>query len=420
MSKSNANPDPDRQAQRTYAVVWLANFLAAIGMMSFIPFFPSYLKHLGVEADLVPIWAGACVGAAPLAAALMSPIWGALGDRYGRKPMVLRALVGIVIFVGAMSLATTPLQLFALRIGQGVFSGFLPPSVTLVTLSFPAGRQGRIAGGLQAAMAGGTIIGPLFGSFFRSTFSPNLLFLATASLCAMAALLVLLFTREPEGEDAASGGSLDGPGGAAVLVDVFRRLGSMLKKPRMGPALLFLFAAQFGMGATNPQLELFVQQLHPAWTQAQVTTHTAWLFSIMAVSAVLTMPQWGRIGDERGHGRVLIVSALVAGLSMFVSGAAPVFLVLLLGRLVLGLFGSGFAPAAFGIVAGVTPRSEQGAANGAVFSARALAMAISSMVGGALVSVIGMRGLFHAAGALLCLLAIFGFKRMWRPATPVQ
>ena len=420
MSTAEAPPSvppggEDRDAQRTYLAVWAANFLAAIGMMSFIPFFPSYLAHLGVEDRLVPLWAGICVGAAPLAAALMGPVWGALGDRYGRKPMLLRALLGIVVFVGLMSLARTPVELLVLRLGQGVFSGFLPPSVTLVSLSFPAGRQGRVAGGLQAAMAGGTIVGPLFGSFFRANYAPHLLFLATASLALLAALLVAFGTREPAGEDAAAGGALgadDRTGPLAMLADVFVRLGSMLRKPRMGPALLFLFAAQFGVGATNPQLELFVAHLHPDWTQAEVTRHTGWLFSVMAVAAVATMPRWGRIGDERGHGRVLVISALVSGLAMFVSGLAPVFWVLLVGRLLLGVFGSGLAPAAFGVVAGVTPRAEQGAANGAVFSARALAMAISSMLGGALVSLVGLRGLFVAAGALLLLLSLAGRGRL--------
>ena len=411
--------DPDRRAQRTYLVVWAANFLAAIGMMAFIPFFPSYLAHLGVEPALVPLWAGLLVGAAPLAAAFMGPVWGALGDRYGRKPMALRALVGIVLFVSLMSLARTPLELLLLRLGQGTFSGFLPPSVTLVSMSFPSGQQGRIAGGLQAAMAGGTIVGPLFGSFFRANFAPHLLFLATAGLALVAALSVALLTREPRGEVAVTGRDLgerelasDRPSGLSVLIDIFRRLASMLKKPRMGTALLFLFAAQFGMGATNPQLELFVAHLHPDWTQAQVTRQTGWLFSLMAVAAVVAMPRWGRVGDERGHGRVLVLAALVSGLSMFVAGAAPVFAVLLIGRLVLGLFGSGLAPAAFGIVASVTPRAEQGAANGAVFSARALAMAISSMLGGALVSLLGLRGLFFAAGTLLVCLALSGRGRL--------
>jgi DHA1 family multidrug resistance protein-like MFS transporter len=408
------HPDAaDRAAGRTYVVVWIANFLAAIGMMAFLPFFPSYLRGLGVPEANLSLWAGLCMGAAPLAAALMGPVWGALGDRFGRKPMVLRALFGLVVFVGLMSLARTPVELLVLRIGQGVFSGFLPPSVTMVTMSFPSGRGGRIAGGLQAAMASGAILGPLFGSLFRETFEARFLFLATASLCAVGGLLVLVFTREP----LAAGGRLIGdvaaPGLRDLFGDLFVRLFSMLKKPRLGLALGFLFAAQFGIGATNPQLELFVGQLEPGISADLVGRHTAWLFSAMALCGVFAMPFWGRVGDRFGHGRVLLMAAGMAGLALCLSGLAPGYWTLFGGRVLLGLFASGLGPAAFGLVALVTPREEQGAANGAVFSSRALAMATSSMLGGFFVGAVGMRALFLAGGVALLFLTVWATRRMW-------
>lgn len=413
MSATPNSQKKDRAASRTYVVVWLANFLAAMGMMAFLPFFPSYLRELGVAAGSLSIWAGLCVGAAPLGAALMGPVWGALGDRFGRKQMVLRALFGLVVFVGLMSLARTPLELLMLRIGQGVFSGFLPPSVTLVTMSFPAGRGGRIAGGLQAAMASGAIIGPLFGSLFRETFEARFLFLATATLCGLGGLLVLFFTHEP----AMCGGRLEGETERVGLADLFgdllARLLSMLKKPRLGVALAFLFAAQFGIGATNPQLELYVGELEPAWAANTIGRHTAWLFSVMALCGVFAMPFWGRVGDRSGHGRVLLMASGVAGLSLCISGLAPGYWTLFGGRLMLGLFASGLGPAAFGLVALVTPREEQGAANGAVFSSRALAMALSSMLGGIFVGFVGLRALFLIAGVALLVLTALATRRMW-------
>jgi len=413
MSSASNSSQQDRAASRTYVVVWLANFLAAIGMMAFLPFFPSYLRGLGVAEDSLPIWAGLCVGAAPLGAALMGPVWGALGDRFGRKQMVLRALFGLVVFVALMSLARTPLQLFLLRIGQGIFSGFLPPSVTLVTMSFPAGRGGRIAGGLQAAMASGAILGPLFGSLFRETFEARYLFLATATLCGLGGLLVLFFTHEP----AIAGGRLQGEANEAgmrdLFSDLFVRLYSMLKKPRLGVALAFLFAAQFGIGATNPQLELYVGELQPAWAADAIGRHTAWLFSVMALCGVFAMPFWGRVGDKSGHGRVLLMASGMAGLSLCISGLAPGYWTLFGGRLMLGLFASGLGPAAFGLVALVTPREEQGAANGAVFSSRALAMALSSMTGGLFVGFVGLRALFLIGGVALLFLTGLAARRMW-------
>jgi len=124
--------------KRTYRAVWLANLITSVGMMSFLPFFPSLLEEMGVDSPVaVRVWAGAIFGAAPLSATLMSPIWGALGDRLGRKLMICRAMIAIAVFVGGMYFAQTPLQLLALRIGQGLFSGFIPPSITLVSVAAP-------------------------------------------------------------------------------------------------------------------------------------------------------------------------------------------------------------------------------------------------------------------------------------------
>lgn len=405
----DSDPDQESLAARTFGAVWVANFLAALGMMAFLPFFPSYLRdHLGVAEGQVALWAGLCVGAAPMAAAVMGPIWGALGDRFGRKPMVLRALFGLSIFVGLMSTARTPEVLFLYRIGQGAFSGFLPPSVTLVSLSYPAGRSGRISGSLSAAMATGTIAGPLLGSLFRKAYDPSYLFLATAGLCALGGLLVLVFAREPEGFRAkATTARLH-----TIFPDIGRRLASMMQKPRLRLGLLFLFFVQFGIGATNPLLELYVEQLHPNWTVEQISDKTAWLFTVMAVCAMVTMPVWGRFGDRRGHGRVLLWAAALSGVGLCVSGFATVFWVLLGGRLILGLFSSGLAPAAFGLVSDVIPREEQGAANGAVFSARAFALGFASWVGGWLASVVGLRGLFFAGGVGLMVLTALSLKRL--------
>ena len=79
--------------KKTYWAVWVANLVTSIGMMSFLPFFPQHLRSLGMtDPDSIARWSAAIFGAAPFTAGLMMPIWGAIGDRVGRKAMVLRAL----------------------------------------------------------------------------------------------------------------------------------------------------------------------------------------------------------------------------------------------------------------------------------------------------------------------------------------
>lgn len=417
-------PEPkQKSADRTLVVVWIANFVTALGMMSFIPFFPSHLRALGVGEANLSLWTGICVGAAPLAAALMGPIWGALGDRFGRKMMVMRSLLGIFVFVGLMAFATTPGQLLVLRIGQGIFSGFLPPSVTLVTLAFPVGHVGRISGVLQSAMAGGSVLGPLFGTVILQTLPARFMFATPALLSGFAAILVAIFAKEFEAPSPAIGLAKGEPVhrlALGVLRDVFQRIAALATRPGMQLGLGFLFVAQFGIGATNPQLELFVAHVEPTWDVAKVQQGTAYLYSVLAVLGLVAMPAWGRFGDRRGHGLVLLISAACTGVGLILGGMATAFWVLLASRFVLGAFATGLGPAAFGLAAEVTERGEQGAANGAVFSARALAIAIGSMLGGALVTLLGLRGVYYAAGVLLLIAALVAAPKLRRKQSPAQ
>ena len=76
--------------RRNLWVVAVANFVTMVGMSAFIPFFPDVLREMGISEDRsLKIWSGILTAAAPLSAALMGPIWGAVGDRYGRKLRIL-------------------------------------------------------------------------------------------------------------------------------------------------------------------------------------------------------------------------------------------------------------------------------------------------------------------------------------------
>ena len=107
--------------RRTFWVICFSNLVAGAAISSFLPFFPSLLEEVGLEdVHERALWSGILFGAAPLSAAVMGPLWGSIGDRYGRKLMVVRPLVGLSVFVGAMAWAHSVWQLLLLRIAQGV------------------------------------------------------------------------------------------------------------------------------------------------------------------------------------------------------------------------------------------------------------------------------------------------------------
>ena len=396
---------PESSWKSTFRAVWVANFIAALGMQSFLPFFPRHLESLGVsDASDVALWSGLIYGAAPLVAACSSPFWGILGDRVGRKLMVLRSLVAIALFTAGMSAATGPVTLLLLRIGQGLFSGFVPPSITLVSIGAPANRQSSVAGSLQMALALGTIGGPILGDVLAQQLGTRGVFLVVSGLAVLATVVVALFAREPAGFQRVGGGRLTPRRFVrAALGD----LSTLARSRTLRGAVLTVFLIQFAMGATNPQLELYARELPGS---AAVPFATGLLFTAVAVTALIALPLWGRYADRVGPRGALLVCCAATSLVFVVHGLAPVYGVLLGARFLLGASATGAGPLAFGIAAAETSVERRGGAFGVVFSARALAVALGAIAGGWLSAWIGMRGLF-LGGALVVLVGLLPLRR---------
>src|SRR5512140_3199577 len=81
--------------RRNLYTLWAIEFAAFTGLSLILPFIPLYVRELGVTdpAD-VTRWSGFVLSAPFLVSFIATPLWGALGDRYGQKLMVVRALVG--------------------------------------------------------------------------------------------------------------------------------------------------------------------------------------------------------------------------------------------------------------------------------------------------------------------------------------
>ncbi|MCA9001537.1 MAG: MFS transporter, partial [Planctomycetes bacterium] len=409
--------------KRTYWVVWLANLVTSIGMMSFLPFFPSLLEEMGIQGEAsLARWSGVCFAAAPLLATFSAPVWGAIGDRFGRKIMVCRAMLAICFFVGAMAFATTPWQLLLLRCLQGCFSGFIPPSVTLVSVGAPPEQQGRVAGNLATSMAIGGLLGPLIGGLAATLLgSHQKVFLMVGVFGGLSAALVWFGAKE----DVSTRRKLEGKAGLRAMVRATGQdLRDVWRNPILRSVAWFVFALQLGLGAINPILELYVRELLGGHVlvggildqvsaiggvtdgsldpEARVLTFaTSLLFGAMAVANLLSLSLWGRYGDRIGHRRALIHCGLLCLLALTIQAAAAVYGVLLLGRFLMGLGTAGSSPLTHGLAANVATADRRGGAFGVIFSARTLAVAVGGTVGGMLYPYIGARGVMGAAALTL-------------------
>jgi EmrB/QacA subfamily drug resistance transporter len=104
------------------------------------------------------------VSAYVVAAAALTPLWGKLGDRHGRKRLLEVALVTFVVSSALCAAAQDISQLIALRVVQGAAAGGLMTlAMAAVGDLVPPRERGRYQGYIAATFAVATVVGPLLG-----------------------------------------------------------------------------------------------------------------------------------------------------------------------------------------------------------------------------------------------------------------
>src|SRR3982751_1577403 len=117
---------------RNLFAVTSASFIGFMGFTLVMPFLPLYFHLLGVtEVGRVAMWSGLSLGVTPALTALLSPFWGRLADRFGRKIMVERSLFSFIVVMAGMAFVTRPWHIFALRALQGFFAGYGALTLTM-------------------------------------------------------------------------------------------------------------------------------------------------------------------------------------------------------------------------------------------------------------------------------------------------
>ncbi|MGB6123459.1 MAG: MFS transporter [Bacteroidota bacterium] len=178
-------------------ILWGTQFLAMVGMNLVVPFLPFYIRELGVsDPQQLARWSG-LVFAGPFFISFFAiPLWGTLGDRYGRKAMVVRAIFGLGLSQALIGLAQTPLQLLLFRMVQGGISGFIASSLALVSTTTPRNRIGYALGFMQSSTAAGMVLGPFVGGLLADLIGYREIFFVTATLCFTGGVVVWANVRE--------------------------------------------------------------------------------------------------------------------------------------------------------------------------------------------------------------------------------
>ncbi len=163
-----------------------------LGFGMVIPIFPFFIESLGVGGSEL----GILIAIASFMEFVFAPLWGAVSDRVGRKPVLLIGLVGYFFGMLLVGLARTYMQLLFIRAVTGVLSSAtLPTSMAYVSDVTSDEDRAKGIGMLGSAMGLGVIIGPGLGGVLGSE-NIQFPFFISAFLSLVAAILVLMIVPE--------------------------------------------------------------------------------------------------------------------------------------------------------------------------------------------------------------------------------
>jgi DHA1 family multidrug resistance protein-like MFS transporter len=380
-----------------------ANFLLWVGASAMLPLLPSFLRRSGSSPALVGI-----VMAAYFATSIVTqyPV-GRLCDRVGPRPVLF---FGLVIFaIGSVGFALTsgPALAIIFRGLQGIGSSAVSVAEgAVIGVQIPHERQGRAFGAIYASQMFAFAVGPVLGSL-AGLGSIRQLFVAGAIASVLAWIpigravdaRVMSPPKEFETDMIEDIATKEGFISARIVSLLHRKRGITLFTPGLVGAIAFFSAVGVLTGAYEACWTLLLA------LRGASTFQIGFSWTLFALPfAVLSFPA-GRLAERVDPVRTVIfsivISAVFAVIYPFIHSIGPL---IGLGSVeaICAVFGG---PAAMLIVTKSVGIDEQGAAQGAIGTARTAATAFAAAVSGALFGVNPVVP-FALASGLACIAAI--------------
>lgn len=347
-------------------VLSIAVFIAGIAFSEIMPFLSLYINTLGnFSHQQLNFWSGIVYSGTFIVSAVVSPWWGKLADKKGRKPMILRAGIGMSVVIACMGLVQNVWQLLLLRMLQGVFAGFISNSNALVATETPKTNSGQALGTIASATTAGTLLGPLVGGALTSIFSYRITFMITGGLLLLCSILVLFFVHEDDFKPVTAK-KLDKASGVIMS----------LRSPHLIFGLLLTtLIIQAANNSINPIVSLYVRQLLNG--HGNVVFISGVIAALPGIATFLVASRFGALGDKIGTHKIIVAGFIAASIFFFLTAFVRNTVELGILRFLVGFSDACLFPQ----VQTMLTKNSPAAVTGRIFSWNQSAMYIGNIVG---------------------------------------
>lgn len=385
----------------------LTIFIDTVGFGIVLPLLPYFAEKF----DASPLQVTLLATVYSIAQFLLAPLWGRLSDRWGRRPIILFTLGGLVLGYFWLTLADSLLALFLARAFTGAMAsnnGVVSAYITDIT---SVEDRARGMGRVGAAHGLGFIVGPAIGGLFAGADPVNpdlqLPFLIAAALSATAFVIAVVQVRETVTEETREAAAR----GQRSPFRVFREA---IGLPQLGLLLLLLTMTPFVFSAVETTFVMWSERAL-GWGPLQ----NGQIYTFMGLVAAAT--QWflvGRLTKRFGEHRLIRAGAVLIGIGVFILPfmTGPAGLCLAFGFIVFGV--SINNPSLNSLISQYASPGERGSLLGVSSSCSALARITGPAWGGFAFGAFGRDWPFLSSAVVMLLMLALALRLKSRTIAP--
>ena len=381
------------------ALLWVSQIFVMVGFAAAMPFIPLFIAdRLGiVETGARGAVVASFNFAGTLGYAIFCPIWGALSDRVGVKPMLYRGTFLAAFIFPLMAFASSSWELVAIRFVSAAMAGTTAASQILIVKNTPNDHQGYALGLLGTAYWAGSMLGNVLGGFAVVRYGYNIAFFFCGVSYFLAGILIF-FCKEHKRK-------------FNVQSSKFRVEEATVKpKGAFSGAVLLVLGLVAAYGFVRFfELPYVAMRIEEIVGREDAARWTAISNAFIAVGAFLSGFIIGRMADRIRPAQLLVPALGITVVLLFVQALVNDVIVFTASRTLLYLIGGGLGAVLQKMLALLTPPKDRGTVFGVQSTAHSAGVMLSTAASGALIYQLGshssaaawgVRGVFLGAAIL--------------------